>query len=328
MDNKYIHSLIKKFFENNFPEEIQYKFRNWFVKSESSYEKMNAMLTIWEQCPAEQTETTKRALKKVHKRIAAYEKTQAIPLFKRISRIAAIIMLPLLSAALTYYFSKGKDIIQEVELIECFVPYGERKQLFLSDGSEVWLNSGSLLVYAEAFDGATRTLYLNGEANFSVAKNPEKPFIVKTESMDVEALGTVFTVSSYHEDEKDITMLECGQVKVTTRNENVESVILSPNEQLIYSKATQMVEKKSIDAEKYARWKDGFSTFQGATFEEIIKATERKFGITVNFEVNRFAGRTFTFRFLPEEEIDDVLNVLKDIVGFKYKKNGNIIYIN
>ncbi|MDR0749178.1 MAG: FecR family protein [Tannerellaceae bacterium] len=328
MDSKYIHALIRKFFENNLPEEIQYKFHNWFVSNESAYEKTEAMLRIWENCPAEQTTETGKELKKIHKQIAACEKRQSISLFKRISRIAAILLLPLISATLTYYFIKDKTIIQEVELTEYFVPYGERKQLFLSDGSEVWLNSGSLLVYAKTFNGNTRTLYLNGEANFNVAKDPEKPFIVKTKSMEVEALGTVFNVLSYPEDEKSITTLESGKVRIMTRHEGLQSIILSPNEQLIYNKTTKKIEKKKVDAEKYARWKEGFLTFQGAAFEEIIKTVERKFGVTVNYEVNRFAGRAFTVKFLPEEEISDVLNILKDIVGFNYKKKGNIIYIN
>jgi ferric-dicitrate binding protein FerR (iron transport regulator) len=328
MSNKYIHALISKFFENDLPEEIQHKFHHWFVESESTYEKTDAMFHIWENCPAEQTKETAKELTKIHKQIAAHEKIQTVSLFKYISRIAAILLLPLLSATLTYYLIKDKTIIQEVELTECFVPYGERKQLFLSDGSEVWLNSGSLLVYAKTFEGNTRTLYLNGEANFNVAKDPDRPFIVKTKSMEVEALGTVFNVLSYPEDEKNITTLESGKVRIMTHHEGIQSVILSPNEQLIYDKTTKKFRKKKVNAEKYARWKEGFLTFQGSTFEEIIKAVERKFGVTVNYEVNRFAGRTFTVRFLPEEEIDDVLNILKDIVRFNYRKKGNIIYIN
>ncbi|MDR0429579.1 MAG: FecR family protein [Tannerellaceae bacterium] len=328
MGSKYITSLIRKFFENDLPKEIRDKFHFWFVESEFRHEKTNAMLHLWNDCPEGQTEETKEELKKIRKRITAHEKRQAVPLFKRIGLITTILLLPLASAILTYYVSKDKTVIQEVELTEYFVPYGERKQLFLSDGSEVWLNSGSLLVYAKTFNGNTRTLYLNGEANFNVAKDPEKPFIVKTKSMEIEALGTVFNVLSYPEDEKSITTLECGKVRIMTCHENVQSVILSPNEQLIYNKTTKKFEKKKVDAEKYARWKEGFLTFQGFTFEEIIKTVERKFGVTVNYEVNRFSGRTFTVRFLPEEELDDVLNILKDIVRFNYKKKGNIIYIN
>jgi ferric-dicitrate binding protein FerR (iron transport regulator) len=328
MGNTYIHALISKFFENDLPEEIRHKFHRWFAESGSTYEKTDAMLRIWENCPTEQTEETEKELTKIHKQIAACEKRQTVSLFKRISRIAAILLLPLVSATLTYYFAKDKTIIQEVELTEYFVPYGERKQLFLSDGSEVWLNSGSLLVCAKTFEGNTRTLYLNGEANFNVARDPDRPFIVKTKSMEVEALGTVFNVLSYPEDEKSITTLESGKVRIMTRHESAQSVVLSPNEQLIYNKTTKQFRKEKVNAEKYARWKEGFLTFQGATFEEIIKTVERKFGVTVNYEVNRFTGRTFTVRFLPEEEIDDVLNILKDIVRFSYRKKENIIYIN
>ncbi|MDR0430962.1 MAG: FecR family protein [Tannerellaceae bacterium] len=328
MGNKYISSLIRKFFENDLPKEICDKFHFWFVESEFRYEKTNAMLHLWNDCPEGQTEETKEELKKNRKRITAHENKRTISLFKHISQIAAILLLSLLSTAIMYYNLKDKTIIKEIELTECFVPYGECKYLLLPDSSEVWLNSGSLLIYAKTFEGETRTLFLNGEANFNVAKNPEKPFIVKTESMEIEALGTTFNILSYPEDETSITTLESGKVKILTRHESIQAVILSPNEQLIYNKTNKSFEKKKVNAEKYARWKDGFLTFQGASFDEIVKTTERKFEVTINYEVNRFSGRTFTVRFLPEEGIDDMLTILKDIVGFKYRKKGNIIYIN
>jgi ferric-dicitrate binding protein FerR (iron transport regulator) len=328
MSNKYIHALIRKFFENDLPEETRHRFHHWFVESGSTYEKAEAMFRIWENCQAEQTNETEKERQRIHKLLSVHEKQQTLSLFKRISRIAAVLLLPLVSATLTYYAVNDKTIVREVELTDYFVPYGERKKLFLSDGSEVWLNSGSLLVYAKTFDGNTRTLYLNGEANFKVANDPYKPFIVKTNAMEVEALGTVFNVLSYPEDEKSITTLERGKVSIITHHESAQPVILSANEQLIYNKTTKKFEQKKVDAEKYARWKEGFLTFQGSTFEEIIKTLERKFGVTVNYEVNRFAGRTFTVRFLPEEEIDDVLTILKDIARFNYKKKENIIYIN
>ena len=116
MGNRYIHALISKFFENNLPEEIQRQFHNWFVESESAYQKTEAMLRIWENCQAEQTTETAKELKKIHKQIATCEKRQTVSLFKRISRIAAILLLPLISAILTNYFSKDKTIVQEIEL--------------------------------------------------------------------------------------------------------------------------------------------------------------------------------------------------------------------
>lgn len=328
MNSKHIYTLIRKFVENDLPKGIQMKFRQWFIDSNYSSEKDNASLDIWELTPAIGDEKTAEDLEKIRQRISMHEQKRTISLVKRIGKVAAILLLPLLSTAITYYFTQRQTIVKEVELVECFVPYGEKKQLLLSDGSEVWINSGSLLIYAREFEGKTRTLFLNGEANFNVAKNPEKPFIVKTEAMDIEALGTVFNVSSYSEDDKNIATLESGQVRIITRKENPQSIILSPNEQLIYNKATKVFEKRKIDAEKYARWKQGFLVFQSSSFEEIINTIERSFAVTVNYEVNRFAGRTFTIRFSPEEDIHDVMSILKDITGFKYKIKGNIIYIN
>ena len=97
-------------------------------------------------------------------------------------------------------------------MAELFVPYGESRQVILPDGSQVWVDAGSLLVYPKDFtDTETRTVYLTGEASFTVRKNTEKPFIVKTTYLDVQALGTVFTVASYPADSCTSTILGRGE---------------------------------------------------------------------------------------------------------------------
>lgn len=328
MKNKYPHKLILTFFGNNLPEELQYKFQKWFIESNSRQEKEEAMLDIWENITASSDISTEAELKKIKKRIATHGTDKRRSLYTRIGWVAAIILLPILSALVTHSFKKESVLVIEPELVEHFVPYTEREKVVLPDSSEVWLNAGSLLVYAKNFEGENRTVFLDGEANFTVTKNTEKPFIVKTVEMDIEVLGTVFNVESYADREYCITTLERGKVKINAKRTDAESIFLSPNEQLIYNKASKTFEKKKVLAERSGRWKDGYMIFQGTSFDYMMETIQRRFGIKINYRQDKFAGRTFTIRFTPEEDINQVFSILKDVCGFKYTRKDSIIYIN
>lgn len=330
MANKTIHTLISKFFGNDLPEAVRYVFGKWFVGGTHQQEKEEAMLELWEQVPAEADGRTIQELNKLHDRIQINSRPairQSI--YRRMVRVAAILLLPLIGAASAYLIMQHEPNVLEPAWTECFVPNGERKQITLSDGSEVWLNSGSLLVYSAKFEGSQRSVYLNGEASFRVAKDPEKPFIVKTGHMEVEALGTVFNVEAYSDSELTIATLEEGKVRVDTDMEKGEPIILRPDEQVVYNNQLKTISKVIVDAGKVLQWKHGYLTFQGASFDYIVKTIERRFDVTINYETGKFAGRSFTMKFRPDEGLNQVLDILKEMVnGLNYRIKDNIIYIN
>ena len=327
MSKNYIFILILKFYNNSIPQELQQKFRHWLVSSRSYDEKEEALFEIWENNTTEADEQTSNELRKIWKRIHHSENLHSLSIYRKLARIAGILLLPLIGAALMYLLQPDSPVFKSPELIECFVPYGEQQQIQLSDGTEVWLNAGSLLIYEKEFKGDTRTLYLNGEASFSVTKNPEKPFIVKTQYIDVEVLGTTFNVQSYPQAENTIATLEQGSVKISLKDDHSEYATLFPNEQLIFDHATHTFIKRKVDAARECLWREGFIAFSASNFDEIVKTIERKFNITINYETQKFDGRTFTIRFSPEEDLDQVLDILKDIVGFKYRVKDQTVYI-
>lgn len=330
MANKTIHTLISKFFGNDLPEAVRCAFGKWFVGGTHQQEKEEAMLELWEQVPAEADGRTIQELNKLHDRIQINSRSAVRQsIYRRMVRVAAILLLPLIGAASAYLIMQHEPNVLEPAWTECFVPNGERKQITLSDGSEVWLNSGSLLVYSAKFEGSQRSVYLNGEASFRVAKDPEKPFIVKTGHMEVEALGTVFNVEAYSDSELTIATLEEGKVRVDTDMEKSEPIILRPDEQVVYNNQLKTISKVIVDAGKVLQWKHGYLTFQGASFDYIVKTIERRFDVTINYETGKFAGRSFTMKFRPDEGLNQVLDILKEMVnGLNYRIKDNIIYIN
>lgn len=185
MGKRNIHILIEKFFENDLSPEIQKKFHAWLLDRNFQEEKEKAMVTLWEEKSAVANESTFQELSRLHKRIEASDRMLHKPIGLYIKRIAAILLLPLLGAFGTYYYlTKVNPVVEEAQLKECFVANGEQKQVKLPDGTKVWLNSGSLLVYDKHFRGKRRLLFLNGEARFQVAKDPTKPFFGQNRPYD------------------------------------------------------------------------------------------------------------------------------------------------
>ena len=328
MRNKYLPVLIRSFFESDAPEDVRRKFYQWFMESESQPEKQEAMREVWNDCRPGSEAQTPAALREVKKRIRRYENNRRTAPYRRFLRAAAVFLLPVLSAALTYYLKPAGYRVREPELVEYFVPAGERKHIILADGSEVWANAGSLLILDKDFAGPSRTLFLNGEAHFSVAPDPDKPFVVKTEYMDVTALGTTFNVQSYPDASRTVATLESGKVKISAKHTDMQSVvILSPNEQLIYDRATEELITRKASADAHSRWIQGFLVFQGNTFDELVKGVERKFKVKVLYDPGKYRGRTFTVRFSPDEDVSRVFDILKDLGGFRYKLDGDLVHI-
>lgn len=331
MNKDYIHIVIKKFFENDLPGDIRVKFGEWLTDRRLSEKKEEAMMELWENEVETADGQTYEDLAQLHRRIGFPEsgsgKRQRSLLFLRYA--AAILLLPLIGAWGSYlYLSSETHQQEELALTECFVPNGERRQITLPDGSSVWLNANSLLVYESGFKGDKRLIYLNGEANFEVMPNPDKPFLVKTAHLTVEALGTTFCVNAYPDQKMTIATLEKGKIRVNTIGTKDTAVILSPNEQLTFHHQAAQLSLTKVDAKRILQWADGYLVFQGASFEQIAKAIERKYNVTMNYETELFAGRSFTMRFNPGENLRQVLDVMKEMIkNFHYKIVEDKVYI-
>ena len=124
------------------------------------------------------------------------------------------------------------------------VPYGKRSQLQLADGSKVWLNSGSKLVYPVTFEGKRREVYIEGEAIFDVAHNAKQPFIVLSKDHEIEVLGTLFNVSNYLDDESISTTLKNGSVQIRYKTDSFlkgrKVLKIVPGTRSVYKKNSNM----------------------------------------------------------------------------------------
>lgn len=178
------------------------------------------------------------------------------------------------------------------------IPYGNQSRVVLSDNTVVWLNAGSRLVYPTHFNDKTREVMLIGEAFFEVAKNPDKPFVVKASGIDVRVLGTKFNVSAYAEDNLIQTVLNEGSVAIRRAGAKFyeKDIIISPNQMASFYKTSNDTEISKVSAEDYSLWTKGLISFNEVDFSRVIKKVERFYNISIQFsdrqkEIMRISGK-------------------------------------
>lgn len=213
------------------------------------------------------------------------------------------------------------------------VPYGKRSNIQLSDGTLVWLNSGSKLVYPAVFNGNKRELYLEGEAIFDVAHIKNKPFIVISEDQEVEVLGTVFGITNYKDENAINTVLKTGSVQISY-NKNASTNLLddkmkiSPGTKASYNKKTMSIISEKVNVDQYFSWKEGVLVFKNDDLRYITKRISRYYNIEIEITDENLAIETFSGYLDLNENIDSVIKNIKASTNMNYTFSENKIIIN
>lgn len=325
--NKQTKRIFQLYIGTDFSRQGKILFGRWLLAEQHQKEKSALVKQLWRKTRGEATLETKRDWNKLER------KMEFIPsryLFLRTwAKCAAVISLLLLSIGGTYWATQQSTPMRQTDMVEFFVPFGENQQITLPDGSDVWVKAGSLLVYPEDFKNTdTRTIYLTGEATFQVQKNKEQPFIVKTAYMDVQALGTTFTVESYPNASFTATTLEEGSVLVNLKQGDTKTVILKPSDQLRYSHESKEYTLRNVDLSYYQMARKGYLIFENATFNELISEIEKKYDVSVHYNTKEYAGTSYNVKFSPSESLKEVLDILHQLTGLEYTIKGNNVIIN
>lgn len=317
METNRIHRIIRKYLSNRFSAETEEKVQKWIIKDKDAEAKEEASFAYWNELEPRTEADTYPALERVNRRIGC-TRLRRTPFYQRIARIAAV-LIPLFIIAGGYlYYSSTRN-----GLIEISVAYGEEKHFLLPDSSEIWLNAGTIFKYPKNFAGDERRVYLDGEAYFSVKRNATKPFIVETSQLSVKVLGTKFNVKAYSDDEVASATLTSGKVEVKPSAQSPQ--ILKPNEQLTYNRSTARISVAKIPSTDTDSWITGKLIFTNASFNEIQQTLERRYNIIIENALPVSSSKRYTVRFLKNERLDEILNVLGDIIGFDYRRDGSNI---
>ena len=201
------------------------------------------------------------------------------------------------------------------------IPKGKTYELKLSDGTHVWLNSESELIYPTNFTGNTREVILRGEAFFDVAKDARSPFIVKAGDIQIRALGTSFNVHAYPDDENITTYLAEGSVIISS---STQSLNLSPGEVAVYSLKKNRMIKKKEDDRLFIAWMNNEMVFNDEPILNIIKLLERNYNVKFGIKSDRLNCITFTGT-LKNASLQSTLYALQFTSSISYKKKDDVI---
>lgn len=242
-----------------------------------------------------------------------------LTLIRTFSAAAAVLLL-CLSAWTAYLY------MQPV-LIETVSTLAETRTVHLPDGSIVTLNHYSSISYPEKFKSDNREVELNGEAYFEVSKDKKRPFIVQTETIDVQVLGTHFNVDAYRDNPDVRTTLLTGSVAVSNKNNSVR-MVLKPNEIAIYNKVEQKLTRKALEnAKDEISWRHGEFIFDDLPLQEIVRELSNSFGTSIHISGTALQDYRITARFRNGEDLETILSVLHNAGYFDYSQNDKQIII-
>jgi len=232
-------------------------------------------------------------------------------------KIAAAVAI---TFACTYFIIHNRQGEAPALLQTLHAPAGQRAELRLADGTYVWLNSMSTLIFPDRFADGVREVSLEGEAYFDVRHNAQKPFTVHAKQYDVNVTGTEFNVLSYDSlvSRFEISLLK-GEVEISRRHG--ESIRLLPGF-CVYEDGDKLVTSRIEDYNHFL-WKKGIISFNNEPVEDILNTLQRYYDVEIKNNNLKIKDMRYTGKFRTKDGIEHVLNVLRIATGLKYIKDAD-----
>lgn len=207
---------------------------------------------------------------------------------------------------------------------QLIVPFGKRSYITLSEGTKVWLNSGSKLIFPPIFKGKTREVYFVGEGYFEVAKDVERPFFVKTDLFRMKVYGTRFNLESYPQDNNSTIVLVEGKVSMIPQGSKLgQEVFLAPSQKAMMSKGSDKIEIANVEnTDVYTGWIEGYLTFSNVEVSNLLKRVSRYYNVQIETQLPDNIEKIYGKLDLKDEVVR-VLNGIAFISKTKYEKRGD-----
>lgn len=354
-------NIIVRFLLNEASEEDLQLLEDWISSDPEHHSYFEQIRDIWNSIELENELDEKKVqadLKSVLDRIEA--KTEDNKTSKSKTRIlssnwlyraAAVFILGF--AASWFVFQgpisneKGETVYNDIE-----TPKGSSTIINLPDGSKIWLNAGSKLRYPQNFAKNKRSVFLEGEAFFDVAKDKNRQFLVKTSELTVKVFGTKFNVKSYPDENAVETTLVEGSISIRKNAMNGEAfgkeIKMEPNQRIVLYKAQEkstptesqarkienvperkakLVLSKRIDTNRFTSWKDGQLIIKSEPMIKLAVTLERKYNVKIHFEDEEIKHFKFTGT-INNETIEQMMEAIKLASSFDYRIDKRDIWIS
>lgn len=325
----HIENIIANFFKKKNTAEELNVLENWLQEDESNktmFRQLNESYHLSKLSSVEKLVDTDRAWFNlvnrtgIKPRLVKLISKAKYAVWKVAASIAILISIGLAALLIT---NNSKSFVGEQQ-VEFITPGGEKSKIVLVDGTVVWLNSDSKLLYNI---NNPRKVKLEGEAFFDVVKDKKKSFIVETSSdFRIKVYGTRFNISAYSNEKIISATLEEGSVAVEGINTS-KPVILNPGQQMVYDKETGKGTLSKVDPFLSSMWKENKLRFDNTTFGEVVNKIERWYDVEINLDPTLEQSQRFTMT-VKTESLRELLQMISLTVDIKYEIDGEKVKIS
>lgn len=298
---------IKHFLEGKYSPKGQEMWNKWYDRTDEVFEDMK---------------TIKSSRSKLKNELRQIKKSNKV-IFLQTKYWAAAASVVLLIGLSFFIYQKS---ITNIETREYAVKLGEHAKITLSDGTQIWLNAGSLIKYPKEFKGDTREVYLTGEAFFDVAKDKKHPFIIHTDKMDTKVLGTSFNVQAYPDQTTQEVSVLTGRVNVKSTVTD-ENVYVTPGQKVIFkSKNNKLQAFKDVPVNTISLWRKNIIVFEDTPLPEVVATINRNFNVAIEIK-NKNLNTLKINAYFKELSADQVLGLVCNIINAEYKVEDGVYKI-
>jgi ferric-dicitrate binding protein FerR (iron transport regulator) len=204
---------------------------------------------------------------------------------------------------------------------------GELKKVKLPDSSEVWMNAGSRLRYISGSFTKSREIYLDqGEAFFSVVKDPKRPFQVHTPLVTTRVLGTSFNIKAYAQLNYTSVLVKTGRVKVSV-NSGKKSSLVTADQGLVYDKLSDTLLRKDLPGREAGSWIDGNTALHEVSFKELALIFYNRYQLKLTSVNPAVLNYHYTISIMQKTPVDASLKLICGIHNNHYRRGRNEIEI-
>lgn len=238
-------------------------------------------------------------------------------------RYAALFTGVFLIAGLGHYIYREYS---EVSNLVAVTAQDEIKELTLPDGTKVWLNKHTTLKYPRTFSNKGRDIYMEGEAYFEVVRDQQRPFIVKSDAMQVRVLGTTFNLKSERMNHSAVATLVKGEIEVKG-NRDEGMIVLSPGQMAELNGVTRRLVVKQVDT-AIEKWHTNEFDFNKADIFTVARTLENSYNVKIILSPAMDSSKTYSGPLKRKDSLEEMLKQVQNSIPIEYKIVGNSVFLS